>query len=143
MARDDEVTTALGSVNLFSGLDAKTLKQIAEQTRRFTFTSGASVIDADAAGRFGRLYIVMSGTAEATVGGQAVAAFGPGDFFGEMSVLDGSPRSATVVATSDLDTVALTSWNMRALLRTEPNIALHVIETLTKRIRALDSTPLE
>ncbi len=75
MARDDEVTTALGSVNLFSGLDAKTLKQIAEQTRRFTFTSGASVIDADAAGRFGRLYIVMSGTAEATVGGQAVAAF--------------------------------------------------------------------
>jgi CRP-like cAMP-binding protein len=50
-------------------------------------------------------------------------------------VLDGSPRSATVVATSDLQTYGLTSWNMRALLREEPDIALHVIETLAERLR--------
>jgi CRP-like cAMP-binding protein len=53
-----------------------------------------------------------------------------------MSVLDGSPRSATVVATSDLDTFGLSAWNMRSILREEPDVALHVIETLARRLRA-------
>ncbi len=140
MAHDDAVTTALAGVSLFAGLDRKTMRRIAQQTKPYTFAAGASVIDADASGRFGRLYIVISGTAEATVAGKKVAEYAPGDYFGEMSVLDGSPRSATVVATSDLDTVALTAWNMRALLREEPDIALHIIESLTARIRDLDRT---
>jgi len=132
---DDTITDALRNVRLFKGLDTAALRRIAAQTSPHSFPSGATVIDADTSGRFGRLYVIASGTAQALINDEAVATFGPNDYFGEMSVLDGSPRSATVVATSDLETYGLTSWNMRALLREEPDIALHVIETLAERLR--------
>jgi CRP-like cAMP-binding protein len=72
------------------------------------------------------------------VHGETVATFGPGDSFGEMSVLDGQPRSAAVVATTELETLGLSSWNMRALLREEPEIAMSVITELVARLRAAD-----
>jgi CRP-like cAMP-binding protein len=140
---DDPVTDALAKVGLFAGLDKASLKSIAAQTNAFTFRAGNSVIDADSSGRFGRLYVVASGTAEALIGDEVVATFGPGDYFGEMSVLDGSPRSASVVATSDLETYGLAAWNMRALLREEPEIALHIIRTLAGRLREQNETRYE
>lgn len=127
-------------VSLFEGLDKRTLARILQQTNIYRFATGDSVIDEDASGRFGRLYMVVSGTAEVRVHDSAVASFGPGDHFGEMSVLDGSPRSASIVATSDLETLGLSAWNMRSLLREEPDIALHVIETLVARLRALNES---
>ena len=57
-----------------------------------------------------------------------------------MSVLDGSPRSAGIVATSDMETFGLSAWNMRALLREEPGIAMHIIETLVARLRSMDES---
>jgi CRP-like cAMP-binding protein len=121
---------------LFSGLDDRTLNRIAQQTKPYRFAAGESVIDEDASGRFGRLYTVVSGTAEVRVRDATVARFGPGDYFGEMSVLDGSPRSAAVVATTDLETLGLSAWNMRTILSEEPEIAMHIIETLVARLRA-------
>ncbi len=140
MKRNDQVTEALRNVSLFSGLDTDALRRIADQTNPHSFRSGAAVIDADSSGRFGRLYIIASGTAEARINDEVVATFGPADYFGEMSVLDGSPRSASVVATSDLETYGLTAWNLRALLREEPDIALHLIRTLAERLRAQNDT---
>jgi CRP-like cAMP-binding protein len=136
---DDTITDALRNVRLFGGLDTAALRRIAAQASPHSFRSGATVIDADSSGRFGRLYVIASGTAQATVNDKVVATFGPNDYFGEMSVLDGSPRSASVVATSDLETYGLTSWNMRALLREEPDIALHIIQTLAERLRSQNS----
>ncbi len=143
MKHDDHVTDALATVRLFDGLDKAALRRIAAQTNTFSFRAGESVIDEDTSGRFGRLYVITSGTAEALVGDDVVAKLGPGDSFGEMSVLDGRPRSASVVATSDLETYGLVSWNMRALLREEPDIAIHVIQTLTERLRAQNETLYE
>jgi CRP/FNR family cyclic AMP-dependent transcriptional regulator len=134
--KEDPTVTALRAVSLFAGLDDRTLSRIAQQTKPYQFRSGESVIDEDASGRFGRLYTVVSGTAEARVRDEPVATFGPGDYFGEMSVLDGSPRSAAVVATSDLETLGLSAWNMRTILREEPDIAMHIIDTLVARLRA-------
>lgn len=135
---DSAAVKSLRSVGLFRGLDDKTLARIAQQTKPYHFDSGEPVIDADASGRFGRLYIVVSGTAEARIRDEPVATFGPGDHFGEMSVLDGSPRSAAIVATSELDTLGLSAWNMRTLLHEEPEIAMHVIDTLVARLRKLN-----
>ncbi|MGB7878243.1 MAG: cyclic nucleotide-binding domain-containing protein, partial [Ilumatobacteraceae bacterium] len=134
--QDDKVIAALRNVSLFEGLDDAALGRIAAQTKPFRFSAGASVIDADSAGRFGRLYAVVSGTAEARINDAVVATFGPGDYFGEMSVLDGSPRSAAIVATTDMETYGLSAWNMRALLREEADIAMHIIETLVARLRS-------
>jgi CRP/FNR family cyclic AMP-dependent transcriptional regulator len=137
--QQDTIAEALSNVRLFKGLDNAALRRIAAQTSPQSFSTGAAVIDAAASGRFGRLYVIINGTAEAKINGEVVATFGPNDYFGEMSVLDGSPRSASVVATSDLETYGLTSWNMRALLLEEPDIALHIIETLAERLRAQNS----
>jgi CRP-like cAMP-binding protein len=138
MKQEDSAVTALRGVGLFAGLDDKTLGRIAQQTKPYHFREGESVIDADSSGRFGRLYTVVSGSAEARIHDESVATFGPGDHFGEMSVLDGSPRSAAIIATSDLDTLGLSAWNMRTLLREEPDISMHVIETLVARLRNLN-----
>jgi len=138
MKQQDSAVTALESVGLFRGLDKKRLGRIAQQTKPYHFAMGESVIDADSSGRFGRLYTVISGSAEARINNEPVATFGPGDHFGEMSVLDGSPRSATIVATSELDTLGLSAWNLRTLLREEPDIAMHIIETLVARLRNLN-----
>jgi CRP-like cAMP-binding protein len=138
MKHEDSVVTSLRGVGLFAGLDDKTLARIAQQTKPYHFGAGETVIDADSSGRFGRLYIVVSGTAEARIRDERVATFGPGDHFGEMSVLDGSPRSAAIVATSELDTLGLSAWNMRTLLHEEPDIAMHVIDTLVARLRRLN-----
>lgn len=143
MKKEDPVAEALSKVGLFGGLDRAALKQIAAQTNSFSFGAGDSVIDADSSGRFGRLYVIASGTAQALIGDEVVGTFGPGDYFGEMSVLDGSPRSASVVATSDLETYGLAAWNMRALLREEPEIALHIIKMLAGRLRAQNETRYE
>jgi CRP-like cAMP-binding protein len=138
MKQEDSAVTALRGVGLFAGLDDKTLGRIAQQTKPYHFREGESVIDADSSGRFGRLYTVVSGSAEARIHDESVATFGPGDHFGEMSVLDGSMRSAAIIATSDLDTLGLSAWNMRTLLREEPDISMHVIETLVARLRNLN-----
>ena len=135
---DQDVVAALRRISLFRGLDDATLASIAQQTRASHFPAGTPVIDADASGRFGRLYCVVSGTAEARLDGETIATFGPGDSFGEMSVLDGRPRSADVVATTELHTLGLSSWNMRALLREEPEIAMSVITELVRRLRQMD-----
>ncbi len=138
MKPEDHVVAALRSVSLFRGLDDSSLRSIAQEMRTYSFRTGSSVIDEQASGKFGRLYSIVSGTAEARVNGATVATFGPGDSFGEMSVLDGQPRSATIVATSDLETLGLSSWNMRAMLRDEPEIAMSVITELVGRLRAVD-----
>ena len=126
----------LRGVRLFEGLDDAALRRISSQFKSYAFPAGASVIAEDSSGRFGRMYVVVSGTATARVHDDAVATYGPGDSFGEMSALDGQPRSAAVVADTDLETLGLSAWNMRALLREEPDIALHVIQVLTTRLRA-------
>lgn len=126
----------LRGVKLFDGLDDEALRRISSQFKSFAFPAGSGVIAEDSSGRFGRMYVVVSGTATARVHDDVVATYGPGDSFGEMSALDGQPRSAAVVADTDLETLGLSAWNMRALLREEPDIALHVIEVLTTRLRA-------
>ncbi len=139
MKHDDAVIDALRQVNLFRGLDDKSLRQIAEQTKAYDFAAGASVIDADASGKFGRLYMIVSGGAQAKIDDVVLAEYGPGDHFGELSVLDGSPRSANVVATTDLHTIGLSAWNLKAMLREHPDIAIHVIESLVGMLRAANA----
>jgi len=134
---------ALRQVSLFDGLDDRSLGPIAEQTKTYDFLAGASVIDADASGKFGRLYMVVSGAAQAKIDDVVLATYGPGDHFGELSVLDGSPRSANVTAITDLHTIGLSAWNLKALLREEPDIAIHVIESLVGMLRSANAARFE
>ena len=143
MKADSEVIEMLQGVRLFVGLPDETLEVIASQMKRFDYPAGATVIEQDATSKFGRMYVILSGTADAEVQDEMIASLRPGDHFGEISMLDGGPRSATVVARSDLSTMGMSSWNMRAVLREHPDIAVHVIEVLAARLRHANERSLD
>ena len=136
MTSHSDWARVLGNLELFAGLPDRALELIGQQMKRHHFVAGDEILTEDEGGSLGRMYIVINGTAQAQVQGDPVADYQPGDHFGEMSLLDGAPRSATVTATSELTTLSLASWNLRALLLEEPTIAVHMIEVLARRLRA-------
>lgn len=135
MKSDDEWANVIGKLEMFQGLPKKSLTMISRSMKEQSFRSGATVLEEGTEGNMGRMYIVLSGSAQAEVEGRKVADYGPGDHFGEMSLLDGGPRSATVTATSELTVASLASWNFRPILLEEPSIAVHLIEVLARRLR--------
>lgn len=74
---------------------------------------------------------------------ETIASLQPGDHLGEMCMLDGGPRSATVVATGDLSTMGMSSWTMCSMLKEYPDLAVHVIEVLATRLRAANERSLD
>ena len=81
----------------------------------------------------------MSGKARVSVGDQVLAEFGPGNYFGEMAVIDRQPRSATVTAIEDLHTLSLASITLRPVLLEHPDITLKLLEKVVARLRATDA----
>jgi CRP/FNR family cyclic AMP-dependent transcriptional regulator len=69
--------------------------------------------------------------------GEPIATLGPGDFFGELSVLDGRPRVAQVVADGPTSCLALASWDFEAVLLAEPRVSLAILRGLAGRLRDL------
>lgn len=81
------------------------------------------------------LFVIVDGTAEVSIGGKKKAALGPGDFFGEIALLDGGPRTATVTATSDIKMLGLTEWVFRGLMQEHPTIAVRTLQQMAARLR--------
>lgn len=130
-------TDQLRQVPLFSGLDDKALRQILDLGREVTHTAGQSVIERDHTGV--GFHLILGGEAEVVVADTRVATFGPGDYFGEMSVLDHQPRSATVTAITDLTTLAITAWDLERLMDDHPTIMRAMLAELASRIRRIDA----
>jgi CRP/FNR family cyclic AMP-dependent transcriptional regulator len=82
-------------------------------------------------------FVVVEGAANVTRDGDVIAHLGPGEFFGELSVLDGRPRVAAVLADGPTVCLALASWDFEAVVREEPAVALAVMRGLATRIREL------
>ena len=77
-----------------------------------------------------------------TVNGRARRKMGPGDFFGEISLLDNGPRSATVTAQTPIQLLGLTQWNFKRLVESNPGIATKMLKTMAGRLRAARGQPL-
>ena len=76
------------------------------------------------------------------VHGAKVDAIGPGDYFGEIAVIDGQPRAATVTATSPLSALSLAHFNVKRLLRSMPDLGFKMLRKACERIRSLQSEPI-
>jgi CRP-like cAMP-binding protein len=85
------------------------------------------------------LYIVVSGAARVVQGADVLARLGPGDFFGELAVIDQQPRSASAYAEGPSSCLALASWDLMALLAEEPALALNLLRELASRLRRADA----
>jgi CRP/FNR family transcriptional regulator, cyclic AMP receptor protein len=134
VATTSEIVEHLGKVPIFSGCSKKELQTIAKQVREIQHDAG-HVIAAEGEPGAG-LFVIDEGEADVTIGGRKVNHMKAGDFFGEMALLDGGPRTATVTATTDITLYALTEWVFRGLLAEHPGIAMRTLETMAGRLRS-------
>jgi CRP-like cAMP-binding protein len=134
VARDGDAIERLKAVPLFSGCSNRELRAIAGVVKDVRHAAG-TVIAREGEPGVG-LFVIVDGQAEVTIGGKRMAKLGPGDFFGEIALLDGGPRSATVTATTDLRLLGLTEWVFRGLLQEHPSIAVKTLEAMAGRLRA-------
>jgi CRP/FNR family transcriptional regulator, cyclic AMP receptor protein len=128
-----EVVDRLKEVPLFSGCSQRDLQTIARVVKDIDHAAG-TVIAREGEPGVG-LFVIANGTAEVTIGGKKKTSLGPGDFFGEIALLDGGPRTATVTATSDVQLLGLTEWVFRGLMQEQPSIAIKTLQAMAGRLR--------
>jgi CRP/FNR family cyclic AMP-dependent transcriptional regulator len=131
--KGDQAITHLGSVPLFRGLSKKELQLLANLSKEQRYAKGADIMEAGVPGH--GLFIVIEGQASVLRDGRRVATLKPGDFFGEIAMLDAGPRTATVQA--DVDTVCLTlaSWQIKPLLMDHAGITYKMLQEVVRRLR--------
>lgn len=131
------LTDVIAAVPLFAGLPKRKIEQIAEMCREHHFATGEAIVEqGDTSGRF---FIVVGGGAEVRVNGHAVRVLGPGQSFGEYAVIDRAPRSASVVAISEVHAYSLAPTTLRPLLKEEPELTYRLLLNACERIRALEA----
>jgi CRP/FNR family transcriptional regulator, cyclic AMP receptor protein len=133
MAGSTVVIEWLRQVPLFSACSARELRAIAGVVKEVDHPRG-TVIATEGDPGVG-LFVIVDGEAEVTIGGKRMAILRRGDFFGEIALLDGGPRSATVAARTDIRLLGLTEWVFRGLLQEHPSIAVKTLESMASRLR--------
>jgi CRP/FNR family transcriptional regulator, cyclic AMP receptor protein len=134
---------ALAHVELFAGLDKKELHSLAQSCKERTYSPGSVLIEQGNTGA--GLYVLTRGHVRITQANdpdraeEEIATAGPGDVLGEMALLDDLPRSATVTAIDDVTALLLPVWEFRGVLRNNPDIALHLLGVLSRRLRQAEN----
>jgi CRP/FNR family transcriptional regulator, cyclic AMP receptor protein len=132
----------LGKVPLFAGVAPRHVRKIASLGSVARFDAEAPIVTSGDPGD--AFYVILSGRAKVQRGrGRATAELGPGDYFGEMALVDGARRSATIVAEAETTCLMLTRKRFAKVLQSEPAVALALLRTLAARIRALEVSPAD
>ncbi len=126
---------AVQRVDLFAGMDRRQAEQIARLLKERRFKKGETIIVEGTGGA--AFFIIDSGNATVSSKGAEIATLGPGDYFGEIALIDGGPRSATVTAATDLVCYGLTFWEFRPLVEKNGTIAWKLLQALAKRLRTV------
>lgn len=130
----DSKIKALSTVGLFSGCSKKELRSVAGLCTPLSVPEGFVLTTEGTAGR--ECFVIADGTAVVTIGGRKVGEVGPGECVGEMALLDGGPRSATVTAQSPMNVYVLSVSEFRSLLGVSPTILRKIAASLAQRLRA-------
>ena len=126
-------TETLKKVPLFAGLDNKELEQIASSMRQRRFKAGDTVTQ-EGAGGVG-FFVVEAGEADVTIGGEVRGSIGSGDYFGEIALINESPRTATITARTDLLCYGMTPWDFRPLVESNSTIAWKLLTAMAEKMR--------
>ncbi len=131
------IRASLGRVDFLAGLTPAELDRLAESVEERVYLAGEAVVrEGETSEEF--FYILRGGASVTVIGGaQPVATLGPGKYFGEMSLLTGQPRSATVTASQELHVVVVRPDIMRTLLHNNPALAEGIGAAITQRRRNL------
>jgi CRP/FNR family transcriptional regulator, cyclic AMP receptor protein len=129
----------LKDVPLFSALTRPQLSRVADLAQEVAYGPGRMIVKDGTPGV--AFYVITDGRAKVIKGKIATArgnaTLGPGDFFGELALLDGGPRSASVVADGAITTIRIERTPFRTLLKDEPDIALKLLEGMARRMRGM------
>jgi CRP/FNR family cyclic AMP-dependent transcriptional regulator len=136
MATKKDTMALLAGVPLFEGLSKKELNSILSVAKQIQFDEGHDIVEEGATGV--GFHLVLEGEAHVLIGGRKRATLRAGDYFGEMSLIDGGPRSATVRTSTPVRTLALTSWAFMPLLDKNPSIARKLLAEMSKRLRNIE-----
>jgi CRP/FNR family cyclic AMP-dependent transcriptional regulator len=130
---------ALKKVPLFHDFSARELERLSVEFHERTFPEGSAVT---VEGKTGvGFFFIAAGNANITVGGEAKGTLGPGDYFGEMALIDDEgTRTATITAATDLRCYGLTPWQFRPFVEEHPQVAWTLLKTLAKRVRAAQAS---
>lgn len=127
----------LEQVPLFKNCEREVVEQIADATGELGFEADQAIVKQGQVGN--GLYIVVSGEVRIMAGSDELARLGPGQFFGELSVIDQQPRNATAYADGSTVCLALASWDLISLLERDSRLAMNLLRELAGRLRRADA----
>lgn len=132
--RRDPKVDLLAGVDLFRGCTPKELASLAALTTPLHVGEGRVLCREGTVGE--EFFVIVAGRAEVAIGGERVADLGPGSFFGEMALLDGGPRVATVTAATEMELLVLNRREFVTVLADLPAVGVRVLTELARRMRA-------
>lgn len=135
MGKNDHLDK-LANVPLFSACSRKDLQKIAKASDQVDVSAGKVLVDQGKVGH--EFFLIVSGSASVRRNGDIVAELGPGKYFGEMALLDRGPRSASVVADTDMSLLVLGQREFTGLLDTVPGLAYKILTIMARRLREAD-----
>jgi CRP/FNR family cyclic AMP-dependent transcriptional regulator len=133
-ASHDTKVDALKRATLFEGLAKKDLVELARQAEDVDVPAGKALTKEGQSGS--EFFVILDGEAEVTQKGKRIRTLGPGDFFGEIALLEAGPRTATVTATTPLRFFVLTQTNFHYLLDKHPTVERKILRALARRVLA-------
>lgn len=143
-----DVSAQLGQIDLFHGLSSRALKSVVNAGTVATFPGGTEIVaEGESVSGFKafsstgvEMHVIVDGEALVQVQGATVATLSPGAYFGELSLIDGGPRSAGVVAgAAGLSTFAIPKWTFDELLLKHPEVAVPMLQVLCGRLRRAEA----
>ncbi len=132
------VVEMLAKTPIWSGLSDKDLKSIVKASKERKYETGETIVQKGEGGV--GFYLVLEGSVEIKSDGTTLAKLGPGQFFGEMSVIDNQPRSADVVALEPSKCLILSAWSFNALISDNPRMALKMLQEFVRRLRSTNKS---
>jgi CRP-like cAMP-binding protein len=136
MATNKQLLAVLAAVPLFEGLSRRQLKQIADLAEVASFMAGATLVkEGDAGDSF---FVILTGEAKVRVRGRTVNRAIPGDHFGEISLLDGGPRTASVVSETPMTVLLIERTAFQKLLRKDPSLSMQLLKSMARLVRRVD-----
>ncbi|HLB39799.1 MAG TPA: cyclic nucleotide-binding domain-containing protein [Actinomycetota bacterium] len=128
-----ENAATLAAVPLFMGFSKKHLHRLAAETDELIFERRSAIVEEGQLGE--TLFVVLAGRGKVTRNGKRVGEVLPGDFFGELSAIDGGPRTATITAETPMRVLRLFRHTLVALLHDEPRLSLKLLDGIVRRLR--------
>lgn len=136
MPRGNAYLEHLSRVPMFSACSRQELQAIARRSTDVSFPAGEVLLREGEPGY--EAFVIVDGAVQVSRGGREVAVLGAGDFFGELALLDRSPRTATVTTVAPTEAVVLTLQEFDALLEEAPTLARKILQGLARRLGEID-----